>query len=108
MTELVEFITARLKEDERIATAAADPGGPHWPDADGEMWTSQLVHARRHDPARVLREVEAKHLTMEEHDPAHDPCDAHDGNFETIPCPTLCLLALPYVDHSDYREEWRP
>lgn len=23
------------------------------------------------------------------------------------PCPTLRLLALPYDDHPDYREEWR-
>ena len=24
------------------------------------------------------------------------------------PCATLRLLALPYADHPDYREEWRP
>lgn len=24
------------------------------------------------------------------------------------PCPTLRLVAMPYADHPDYREEWRP
>jgi hypothetical protein len=24
------------------------------------------------------------------------------------PCPTLRLLSLPYADHPDYREAWRP
>jgi hypothetical protein len=25
-----------------------------------------------------------------------------------FPCPTVKILALPYVDHPDFREEWRP
>jgi hypothetical protein len=97
---LVEFLKARLDEDEQVAKAASDPGGPHLPAA-------QLEHARRHDPARVLAEVEAKRRIIDAHHPV-DPCDAHDASFETISCDTLLLLALPYADHSDYDEAWRP
>lgn len=64
-------------------------------------------HIARHDPARVLAEVDAKRQIIAEHFPV-DPCDAHDGVFTSILCPTLRLLALPYADHPDYREEWRP
>jgi hypothetical protein len=30
------------------------------------------------------------------------------GNHWSYPCDTLKLLALPYADHPDYRDEWRP
>lgn len=65
------------------------------------------AHIARHDPARVLAECEAKRRIVEWHDcePEHVwGCGActHDR-----PC-VLALLALPYADHPDYREEWRP
>jgi hypothetical protein len=35
--------------------------------------------------------------------------EAVDGAYPVgMPCRTLRLLALPYADHPDYREEWRP
>jgi hypothetical protein len=76
-------------------------------------------HIARHDPARVLAEVEAKRQIME----CHESWVA--GNGDTIcgrcerehidgrpgghfPCQTLRLLALPYAGHPDYRQEWKP
>jgi hypothetical protein len=90
------------------------------------------AHIVRHDPARVLVEVEAKRrivdmylppgvsphpgpcVNFEGQDPAgydeHDSCARHlaasGHRFRTDY--VLRLLALPYVDHPDYREEWRP
>lgn len=62
----------------------------------------------RHDPARVLAECEAKRRIVALHGEV-DPCDAHDGaTFETVDCETLQVLALPYADHPDYRQEWKP
>lgn len=68
-------------------------------------------HIARHDPARVLAECEAKRRIVARH-------DAHLGHEPTphiVPrlkwregCDTLRLLALPYADHPDFREEWRP
>lgn len=84
---------------------------------------SELVahHVARHDPARVLREVEAKRQIVEVHqpfevveDPACQVCadtsDKYSDEWtrEEWPCLTLRLLALPYADRQGYREEWRP
>lgn len=129
MDDLVQFLRARLDEDEQTARAA---GGTWWapPDLPGQVHDSGGVnieaklpsfaaHIARHDPARVLAEVDAKRQIIDWHERqcTCDPCTA-DGN--ELPntgrpdggygddCPTLRLLALPYADHPDYREEWRP
>lgn len=81
-------------------------------------------HIVHFDPARVLREVEAKRAIIADHSSpraaflAADPfvgtgtrqsrrqmgewCDHHE-DFE---CQTLKLLAAPYSDHPDYNPEW--
>jgi hypothetical protein len=130
MTDLVEFLRARLDEDERIARAAiADDCGqdggfedaawltdgtrrPQFGGAAGEMIRTFAV------PARVLREVGAKRQMIDEiTDLGHCPgCTGDPTMVGTAhECPTdgarmrmLPLLALPYADHPDYREEWRP
>lgn len=56
----------------------------------------------------ILADVEAKRRVLEIHGSGSDPCDAHDASMRTIPCDTLFLLALPYSDHRDYRDEWKP
>lgn len=73
---------------------------------------------------RVLREVDTKRRMLDEH-PVALGWDGHvvggqvcrtcaeiDSSGELggdpYPCKTLRLLALPYADHPDYREEWRP
>ena len=106
MSDLVEFLRARLAEDEAWA---------HNPECD-------------QDPARVLREVERDRRILDEHfgflHPSGNPDRAcrrcsdrrtdddplvHDDRWlrlEPAPCPTLRLLALPYADHLDYRQEW--
>lgn len=82
-----------------------------------------------YDPARVLRKVEAQRRIIELHpittdvidDPAiyvkterqpfgcrtdHEFYDGETAGFGY--CETLRLLALPYADHPDYDERWRP
>lgn len=84
MTDLVEFLRARLDEDEQAATAAfsgqADPENG-W-GAEQVEGVRQIVitphvgliheavqadHVARWNPARVLREVKAKRLIITEH-----------------------------------------
>ncbi|MFJ1765047.1 DUF6221 family protein [Amycolatopsis sp. NPDC088138] len=76
------------------------------------------------DPAFVLADVAAKRQLVEEHsgrevasldrDTWGRPfvvcrrCTEGTVRQVVAPCPTLKLLALPYVDHPEYREEWRP
>jgi len=132
MQSLVDFLLARIAEDERDASAAlrdvisADGTiGARWWGAGSDVMagrddhvaavsTGDLAvadHIARWDPARVLAECDAKRRIIGVHGLNEfnvDPCDAHDDTFASVPCDTVRLLALPYADHPDYRDEWRP
>lgn len=144
MDDLVQFLRARLDEDEQTARDTAwnmsteidNPweARPAPDEADGwEIWSkgrfqlirgtneADAVHIARHDPARVLAEVDAKRQILGLHVAAeyirNDPfagcttCSWRDYMEDLHvrwPCPTLRLLALPYAGHPDYREEWKP
>ena len=129
---LVAFLRARLDKDEAVArrvksswrqvgetgVIVASDGGRAEECANGN-WTGIAEHIVRHDPPRVLAEVESKRRIIELHaleyrerpervlGEADDPFCA-ECSGEGFPCETLRLLALPYADHPDYREEWRP
>jgi hypothetical protein len=148
MDDLVEFLRARLDEDEAAARVSADFGGGiygyHWhvsgshADEGGTYWrivaiakageaeqvvevvgsgmsgggahTEQVAHhAVRHDPARVLREVEAKRQLLAVHHPyVEEPdqaCLGCYGGIEWETCPVLRALAAVYADHPDYWPE---
>jgi uncharacterized protein YlaI len=132
--ELAAFLKARLDEDERTARAAIrdDPGHMFMKHSQPQ----EIAHIARHDPARVLRDVEAKRRIIDEHEPYEDitgyinnepiramlcPTCVYIGDDETpdgdrigvlehddAPCATLRLLALPYDQHPEYQMEWRP
>lgn len=161
MSDLTDFLRARLAEDEEAACQSAGFGGGingyHWrlsgshADGGGTYWsivatavagryeqvievvgsgmsgggahTEQVArHAVRHDPARVLREVEAKRELVRLAVQARTNADLPDPEHATGPyvpavfvsgCAsawehTLRLLAVPYADHPDYRPEWAP
>jgi hypothetical protein len=120
--DLIAFLCARLDEDEALAQAVIQAVGP---ERSGEPFTDGSgiaevdsypsypygQHAEElafmagpGHPARVLAEAEAKRRMVDE-------CvstlgDNDDGYWPAKQ--TLRLLALPYADHPDYREEWRP
>lgn len=85
---LVEFLRARLDEDEQVARAAADRTGEQWrasapglynesdpsnhpgpfaTGAWGDLEDDVAEHIARHDPARVLAEVAVKRRIVELH-----------------------------------------
>lgn len=120
--DLIAFIGARL-DDDAVAARDAKPGPWH---ADGggvcaTHPTDQVVdysesadHIARHDPARALREVEAKRLLLVKLaewyscGPFTDSdVDLPDAVLVDAAAELLPLFALPYADHPDYREEWR-
>nr|WTB35006.1 DUF6221 family protein [Streptomyces sp. NBC_00830] len=124
---LVEFLRARFNEEAELADRCDG-------DACG-VWTAQghtvdfcqmdlsgfhpaiAQHVALHDPARVLREVEAKRRVLARHqlspavgDPElpwdnRDDCQ-FDGN--DWPCDDFLDLAFPYANHPDYRKQWLP
>lgn len=136
MTDLAEFLRARLDEDAAVARAAPADSI----EATEGMWeTKYLVlhdnaqttvtaemdarlaeHIARHDPARVLAEVEAKRRIVEKHGPTPPgytwvgddddlmpACSVCGDMTVAFPCPTLRLVASVYDDHADYLPEWK-
>ncbi|MDX2566070.1 DUF6221 family protein [Streptomyces scabiei] len=164
MDDLMQWLSAQLDEDERIARAASGgtvvgepgnwrpaPGGDEWetlrtdcdedellvalrpglprpPDVMSGLWGEivcyrpefedpgdesplpQFEHAARHDPARVLREVEAKRSIIEQHERYAAERRRMMGGWDpqSDDSPILAALAAVYADRPGYREEWKP
>ncbi|MFB6626495.1 MULTISPECIES: DUF6221 family protein [unclassified Streptomyces] len=95
--------------DPDVAAVIADPESSAYPvvtTAEGmseDDADRRAAHIARHDPARVLAEVEAKRRILS----AYENYD-NDAPELDVPESVLRLLALPYADHPDYRKEWRP
>lgn len=135
--DLVAFLRGRLDEDEHTARAAS---GNQWlsdaGDSPADAWILNedmhlaevdpptAEHIARHDPARVLAEVDAKRRIIAWHSTPHTLVDGfcvedtgprtHQGEADCACCgyPNGCLtvrlLVLPYSSHPDYRPEWAP
>ena len=116
MADLAAFLLQRISEDEATARDTqhqARFGTPLLVIVAGGAGVRELT-----DPARWLAECDVKRRLVAAHyDP--DKLDPEDDGFERFagdcpdcrqsqPCNTLRLLALPYVDHPDYDETWRP
>lgn len=124
---LVQWYGKQLDWDERVAKTAGRRS-PEWKLGsldDQELgdahWLNpvELQHAALHDPARVLREIDAKRQILVVHDAVWVDTGDADGNDRSgyfctecdtapFPCRTLRLLALPYADRPGYLESWRP
>lgn len=161
VNELIEFLTARMTEDEATAKAASDHGDDlEWrfdyqsqprPRIAGAPWESSHhsgiwecedpdddcrefralgeatgEHIARHDPARVLREVESgRDLLMAYTDAISWLGDYEDPESDYNWTPeqrangiiryrgitdalraAIKMRATAWSDHPDYREEW--
>jgi hypothetical protein len=113
--DLVEWLRAQLDEDERIARAAKS--GP-WHEDGGVVYathpTDEVVdysesaeHIAEHDPARVLREIDAKRRLLSWLG-SKNQWALDSGLWGWDDEGALRLLALPYADRPGFREEWRP
>lgn len=132
MSHLVAFLIARLDEDERIALdAGEDDTARSWTGRsngyedsghvfdghgttvvydEGRPNTAEAVHIGRHDPARVLRGVEAKRAIVASL--AKDlrlgaRTDLTQGGQIAL-WVTCKRLASVYRDHPDYDPAWSP
>ena len=132
---LAKFLAARLDEDEAAAREAyyegqrwitEEEGVYRWPDDELVHMAGRKADARhiaRHDPARVLREVEATRKILAElpayskqrrglRDYMYLPENAgyhsgHADGTDDAAYYVLRQLAAVHSDHPDYREEWR-
>lgn len=141
MGDLIDFLLARLDEDEQRAREAASAN----PGSAATQWSAEKVdyqdwrgwrkvwavrparvegidlaicksdilpkvatHIARHDPARVLRDVEANRQIVDE-------CAKYLGGEDNelmwhaarLARRTLLYLAQRHADHDCYQEEWR-
>ncbi len=112
MSDLAEFLLARIAEDEAVARAAEkaaawdqerrrQPAGPVYDRLSRLLEADYPPGDVAAHFTRVLAECDAKRLIVEGMRP-YGPID--DVNADEV----LGLLALPYADHPDYREEWKP
>lgn len=119
MEDLVQFLRARLDEDEQTLREANTSPEMVTGIPNSYAQAPVALHiARFADPARVLREVDAKRQLVYEFEqtgsepdtPEHRASPHWQGDFGYLQglARAVHLLALPYVDHPDYREEWRP
>lgn len=129
MTSLVEFLTARLNDDEKVATAAfisheSDTASwfvrdtevfaenPVHPTPVAKSWPGEVAHIARHDPARVLREVKAKRRILDDYEITLSALPHSDDPRGTTHAAAdafwaaCSALADVYSDHPDYREKW--
>ncbi|MEU0236751.1 DUF6221 family protein [Nocardiopsis sp. NPDC006198] len=130
---IVEFVNARLDEEEQAAEAAtpgkwgAQPGETGTLDNEWEVVAEGVTHVvyvghegggvtteenalhiARHDPLRVLREITAKRQAVVE------AKQANEFVSERFRLPIengasgylLRLIAAPYADHPDYDPAW--
>ena len=117
---LPDFLLARIAEDEEVAQAAthqkiAGPSHGNWNVdsallmANGMLERVDRLHIARHDPARVLAECEAKRQIVAIATEATRMVDSSPADHRAASDAESILrtLALSYVDHGDYREEWR-
>jgi hypothetical protein len=117
---LVEFLEARLAEDELMATAAIE-GAADWhvfyayrdvKDGDGHYvvladrqrpTAEQAAHIARHSPMRVLRQTEAARVVIAEFLRV-DALDDLPGR--AVAETALKQLAAAHLDHADFDPAW--
>lgn len=124
MSALREFVLERIVDDESAAQRLIDgyPAGYRW----CESGPGASPYPNQSNPWRTLSGCVAKRLIVSAHrqvDPRLDrrarlgvalktractTCGPTDTSGSEWACYTLRVLALHWVDHPDYRGEWRP
>lgn len=133
---ITEFLAARLAEDEQIARTATrggwgmavdEPSERTWliisydeeleeaalicegdREGGGVYHTEDAAHIVSHDPARVLREIEAKRAILAEYTDYvamwEEEREAPDGvgALQAV----IAHMSAVYSDHPDFKEEW--
>ena len=116
---LVEFLEARIAEDETGARQAIELRQAHPHDGERKIAGDVAESDWEFTPQRLLAECEAKRRIIAAHDygwvslapgkPEERVCDtcATSGTWDPWPCPTLRALAAPFSSHPDFDPAWR-
>lgn len=95
---IVEFLRARIAEDQREADSILDT-----------LVDDRFDYEAFERGQRLDREAEAKRAILEQAD-AHSDAEFPDfaGGYRSAMEDVLQILAAVYADHPDHRREWRP
>lgn len=88
MTTLADFLLARIAESEK---------------REDDAW----INYEGRPPKEYEIEYESKRRIVAACDPIYGTDGWEYDDAPELAYTTLRLLALPYADHPDYREEWR-
>lgn len=106
MSDLTEFLLARIDERKRLIESLTRAGAVNLPSGkvmkiyDGTTWTPILI-----EPKYMLAECEAHRRIVEEAQ-RYSPELEHGDNGEWAFDFVLRALASAYVDHPDWKPEW--
>jgi Family of unknown function (DUF6221) len=110
VNEFADFLLARIADDTSLAVSAGQDAQTRAPITD-ELTAGpedhRVAHMFRWSPARVLAECEGKRRIVEDY---LAQLNSHRSGWDAR-APrdhALRALGLPYADHPDYRDEWRP
>jgi hypothetical protein len=121
MSDLIAFLRARLDEDAATARRAGDSfrqigetgvivatEGDRAEECASANWAGIADHIVRHDPARVLAEVEAKRKIIDQHERYAAERRRMMGGWDpqSDDSPILTALAAVYDYHPDHKEKW--
>jgi hypothetical protein len=112
MSDLAEFLLARIAETEQVARAAMPAEGDWVTVTDGSGDEVVLGMSGK----RVIAECEGKRRIVALYLGSQDGLENETDELRRLLAETirnsyvevLKELAVPYAGHPDYREEWRP
>lgn len=124
MDDLAQWLGEQLEEDERIARRAGDSfrqigetgvivatEGDRAEECATANWAGIAEHIVEHDPARVLREIDAKRQALAHYERIQQhtkqDVDAYVLAQGAVSM-QIQIMATAYADRPGYREEWRP
>jgi hypothetical protein len=122
VSSIVEFLTARLDEDEASARSGLESYsgyGRDWvethidldvdnPNSFNAFDPAPAVYLRRFTPQRVLADIAAKRAIVRDAQAIYDLIESEWSEYgnRNYGHNLLQHLAVPYADHPDYQQEW--
>lgn len=107
--DLTDFLVARFSEDARaLDCGLRDHDRSRSGNLTPDCWERPLSDCdfrekRAWDASRRILALHEQRRTLK-----GNPLPCLGCGSWSTPCPTLRLLAVPYADHPDYWQEWRP
>jgi len=107
MSDLADFLLARIAEDEAVAQLSITHGTGGFPTSYGQrLWNGPGQYPVM-AAQRLLAECSAKRRIVERLGRATDVAWSGSYAVRDDALDSLRDLALPYADHPDYDEAWR-